>query len=71
MAANPGTAAVAATPSASFAPEVPLDGKSIKALTMLHLKRSFDMYAGNRAQSQPIPMDEERYAPPGYTMSPG
>ncbi|GAX77712.1 hypothetical protein CEUSTIGMA_g5155.t1 [Chlamydomonas eustigma] len=46
------------TPS-TFAPEVPLDGKSIKALTMLHLKRSFDLFSGNRLSGQAIPMDEE------------
>ena len=37
--------------------EVPVQPKSVKALTSLMLKRTYDMFVGNHGQK--IPLDEE------------
>jgi hypothetical protein len=45
--------------SGAAAPDVlPVEGKTVKALTTLSLKRTFDLFAAN--YGQPIPVDEER-----------
>ncbi len=35
-----------------------MEGKTVKALTLLSLKRTFDMFGGNHGET--IPLDEER-----------
>jgi hypothetical protein len=40
--------------------DIPIEGKTVKALTTLSLKRTFDLFAGNHGQ--PLPTDEERCA---------
>ena len=47
---------------AATAAELPIEGKSIKALTLLSLKRTFEMFGGNHGE--PLPMDEERQVCP-------
>lgn len=32
---------------------VPVEGKTVKALTLLHLKRTYDLFAGNHGESLP------------------
>lgn len=45
-------------PSASAGPDpVPVEGKTVKALTLLHLKRTYDLFNGNHGE--PLPADEE------------
>jgi pleiotropic regulator 1 len=46
---------------AAAAAELPVEGKSIKALTLLSLKRTLEMFAGNYGEA--LPMDEERRVP--------
>jgi hypothetical protein len=41
-----------------LAADIPIEGKTVKALTTLSLKRTFDLFAGNHGQ--PLPADEER-----------
>ncbi|KXZ47540.1 hypothetical protein GPECTOR_34g699 [Gonium pectorale] len=41
---------------ASFAPELPAETKTIKALTLQSLKRTYDLFVGN--YGQPTPLDE-------------
>jgi hypothetical protein len=43
---------------AAAAAELPIEGKSIKALTLLSLKRTLEMFAGNHGEA--LAMDEER-----------
>ena len=38
--------------------DLPFEGKTVKALCLLSLKRTFDVYAGNH--SQKAPLDEDR-----------
>jgi len=38
--------------------ELPIEGKTVKALTLLSVKRTFDLFAGNHGQK--IPLDEAR-----------
>mmetsp|Transcript_21356 Transcript_21356/g.36381 ORF Transcript_21356/g.36381 Transcript_21356/m.36381 type:complete len:490 (-) Transcript_21356:608-2077(-) len=42
---------------AAAASDLAIEGKTVKALTLLHLKRSRDLFAGNYAQ--PVPLDED------------
>jgi hypothetical protein len=54
-------AAAAAANMASAAPpaaDIPIEGKTVKALTVLSVKRTYDLFAGNRSAA--IPLDEER-----------
>jgi hypothetical protein len=43
---------------ASASADIPIEGKTVKALTVLSVKRTFDLFSGN--QSAAIPLDEER-----------
>ena len=58
--------AIGEAPSASGAPppvagqELPIEGKTVKALTLLSLKRTFDLFAGNFGQKAAA--DEARCA---------
>jgi pleiotropic regulator 1 len=45
-------------PTISMAPEVPVEGKTLKALTMISLKRTFDLFNGNHGEK--LPQDIER-----------
>lgn len=45
----------------SIAADLPIEGKTVKALTLLSLKRTYDLFAGNHGQG--IPLDEERCKP--------
>lgn len=38
--------------------ELPVEGKTVKALTLLSVKRTFDLFTGNHGQK--VPLDEER-----------
>lgn len=38
--------------------ELPIEGKTVKALTILSVKRTFDLFAGNYGQK--VPLDEAR-----------
>lgn len=52
---------MARTASEAVAPavqELPIEGKTIKALTLLSVKRTFDLFAGNYGQK--VPLDEDR-----------
>jgi pleiotropic regulator 1 len=42
----------------SFAPDIPVDVKTIKALTIQSLKRTYDVFVSN--YGQPTPLDEAR-----------
>lgn len=35
-----------------------MEGKTVKALTLLSVKRTFDLFTGNHGQK--VPLDEER-----------
>lgn len=41
-----------------MAADIPIEGKTVKALTVLSLKRTYDLFAGTPSTS--IPLDEER-----------
>jgi hypothetical protein len=43
-----------------MAADIPIEGKTVKALTVLSVKRTYDLFAGNRSAA--IPLDEERCA---------
>jgi pleiotropic regulator 1 len=43
---------------AAAAADLPIEGKSVKALTLMSLKRTFEMFAGNYGET--IQLDEER-----------
>lgn len=45
--------------SASAFNDLPVEGKTVKALTLLSLKRTFDLYAGNYGEE--LPTDEESH----------
>ncbi len=49
-------------PSVPAAQELPVEGKTVKALTLLGVKRTFDLFTGNHGQK--VPLDEERSASP-------
>lgn len=51
-------AAAAAPVSGSSAGDLPIEGKTVKALTLLSLKRTYELFAGNH--DLPVPVDEER-----------
>ena len=51
-------AAASAAEPGSFRQELPIQGKTVKALTLLAVKRSFDLFAGNHGQK--VPLDEAR-----------
>jgi pleiotropic regulator 1 len=38
--------------------ELPIEGKTVKALTLLSVKRTLDLFAGNYGQK--IPLDDDR-----------
>ncbi|PSC67497.1 pleiotropic regulatory locus 1 [Micractinium conductrix] len=48
-------AAPAAPPSSG--PDLPIEGKTVKAITLLSLKRTHDLFVGNHGQK--VPLDEE------------
>jgi hypothetical protein len=53
-------AAVVPASGAATGPDpVPVEGKTVKALTLLHLKRTYELFAGNHGT--PVPLDEEGY----------
>lgn len=41
-----------------MAADIPIEGKTVKALTVLSVKRTYDLFAGSRSAA--IPLDEER-----------
>lgn len=43
----------------SFAPELPVEGKTVKALTSLAAKRTRELFAGNFGES--LPLDVQRW----------
>ncbi len=47
-------------PAVPSAQELPVEGKTVKALTLLSVKRTFDLFTGNHGQK--VPLDEERCA---------
>lgn len=47
-----------ASEAASSRQELPIEGKTVKALTLLAVKRTFDLFAGNYGQK--VPHDEAR-----------
>ncbi|KAK9915985.1 hypothetical protein WJX75_006980 [Coccomyxa subellipsoidea] len=44
-------------PAVPAAQELPIEGKTVKALTLLGVKRTFDLFTGNHGQK--VPLDEE------------
>jgi len=42
-----------------MAADIPIEGKTVKALTVLSVKRTYDLFAGS-TRSAAIPLDEER-----------
>lgn len=48
---------MAAATATSGPDPVPVEGKTVKALTLLHLKRTYELFAGNHGT--PVPLDEE------------
>lgn len=42
----------------SLLPEVPVEKLSVKAMTLLSLKRTFELFNGNHGE--PLPDDDER-----------
>ena len=49
-------------PAVPAAQELPIEGKTVKALTLLGVKRTFDLFTGNHGQK--VPLDEERFVHP-------
>lgn len=47
-------------PAVPSAQELPVEGKTVKALTLLSVKRTFDLFTGNHGQK--VPLDEKRCA---------
>jgi hypothetical protein len=46
-----------APPTSAGAADLPIEGKTVKAVTLLSLKRTHDLFVGNHGQK--IPLDEE------------
>lgn len=44
-------------PAAAAAGELPIEGKTVRALTTLAVKRTYDLFAGNHGQK--VPLDED------------
>lgn len=53
MAAEASTSQPVAVPGQ----ELPIEGKTVRALALLLVKRTYDMFAGNHGQK--VPLDEE------------
>lgn len=53
----PPAAAAAPPPGGGGAANLPIEGKTVKALTMLSLKRTHDLFVGSHGQK--VPLDEE------------
>ncbi|KAK9809212.1 hypothetical protein WJX72_011496 [[Myrmecia] bisecta] len=45
---------------ATTAQDLPIEGKTVKALTLLSLKRSYDLFVGNHGQKVPLDEDSQR-----------
>jgi pleiotropic regulator 1 len=50
-------AAAAPPPGGGGAADLPIEGKTVKAMTMLSLKRTHDLFVGSHGQK--VPLDEE------------
>ena len=55
----PELAPASATSTSGSAHDLPVEGKTVKTLTLLSLKRTYDLFHGNHGQ--PIPADENRW----------
>lgn len=55
----PELAPASATSTSGSAHDLPVEGKTVKTLTLLSLKRTYDLFHGNHGQ--PIPADEDRW----------
>ena len=54
-------AEVSSSQPAAPGQELPIEGKTVRALALLAVKRTFDMFAGNHGQK--VPLDENGCAP--------
>jgi len=45
----------------TVAPDMPVEPKTVKTLTLQSLKRTFDLFVGNHGDA--LPIDEDRRAP--------
>jgi len=52
------SSSIAALPVAAATQELPIEGKTVKALTLLSAKRAYELFAGNHGQK--VPADEPR-----------
>lgn len=52
------SSSIAALPAAAATQELPIEGKTVKALTLLSAKRTYELFAGNHGQK--VPADEPR-----------
>lgn len=55
-----------AAPAVQGPDPVPVEGKTVKALTLLHLKRTYDMFNGNHGE--PAPLDEQGWERAGFGL---
>ena len=49
-------------PAVAARQELPIEGKTVRALTLLSVKRTLDLFAGNHGQK--VPLDDDGSAPP-------
>eukprot|EP00798_Chlamydomonas_sp_ICE-L_P020811 gene20810-27646_t len=48
------------TPSTSSAPDIAIEGKTVKHITLGSVKRAYDLFAGNHGESIPADEDSQR-----------